>query len=1252
LTKQSYFSAPGPHHALFLCLTYLAHCPSMCSWQDCSDALVAYEQALEQEADLLHPPLPTSRTRKRRNNLELPAPAPVTLHPLYILAHSRLAARDNPVLQNALLWKFCEQYPETLGRTVDGGGWITDSEWQVLFPPQSPRVAHTVDAHCALEQRWHAVDVKLAFYRTVPLFHAAEALLRLVGQRALKEAVVEMSEELLLHCERFPWTVTPVIFAPNRMFVLVGESGTGKTTAARLLARVMGEASLPTGHKVVQYTAKEAMRAGAKHFAKEVATLTGGAGHGSAPPTVSNYFRKGMHVEVKHGDQWYAGQVTKADRANGQYSAVYADGTEDDNLTVATMRCVTAATTAGGVLVLDDAHLLDPAHSDGAEILSSIADIETDPAVSKVGVVLTTTLQGYQGRLCSAIPGLQHAYQVIHLDAFTEGELSALWLAMCEQAGWKGDAECDGVKVSDVAARKLAQSSTAPSFANAHTVRALLNTAIASAKRPPNHLKRLSVEDIVGVPPISDRIPALAAALQQLQDCVGVTSVKESIHSICSLAHSNYRKELRGQRPDAIPLNRLFLGNPGTGKSTVASIYGQILKQLKLLSKGDVITRKASEFIGSYAGQSEGQTREILTAARGCVLIIDEAYTLSESALFGKSVLNTLVECVSGEAGDDLAVVLIGYERDMLRMLDEQNPGLRSRFDPAYAFRFDDFSDMELLQIFGAACAGDQVEAPIDVKRVAVKQLVKARSMKNFGNARAVQGLYSVAKSRMTQRLRTDPSLHKVMTLADVLGREQEVLANPLQCIEELQGGEDQHGFRTVLRQIGSSIQVCKMENRPVDPVGNFIFTGAPGTGKTTVARKMAQMLHALGVLASDHVVLTTALDLTGQFTGQTKKVIEGKMEEARGGVLFIDEAYKLGEGQFGDEVMVKLLGMLTEPEYCGGRTIVILAGYDADMHTMLARNAGMASRFSECMHFADWTAAQCVSLAESLAQRERPIPFALAEGAQAVLLEGFTQLIQRPGWANARDAETLYKLLKKCRDRRLVAEYLTQNNTGPLLAHATVVTALEFSLSDATAAVAVFMEMRKNAVAPTAQPAISATNAVTSAEAVARTVTTVPQSAPLTAALPSSSDVTDTADARSAADESAEEDGGDSHSDEDGDRDDDGEDGGDTEVLTAAQRAALDAKQAQLDEDNRRAAQELAALQERAAELSHKEKQRVLALQKVQEEAQRQQALQKLGRCVMGYAWQKVSGGYRCCGGGHFVGDGEVERRRKELFV
>jgi hypothetical protein len=134
--------------------------------------------------------------------------------------------------------------------------------------------------------------------------HTADHLLQLVGQRALKQAVIEVHEEFVQHLVRHITCMMPPSFQTNRMLILVvGESGTGK--------RVLS-------HKVMQYTAKEALRAGAKHFVREVATLTGGAGQGSAPPTAQNYFRRDLHVEVKHRDQWFAGQVTKADRANGQ----------------------------------------------------------------------------------------------------------------------------------------------------------------------------------------------------------------------------------------------------------------------------------------------------------------------------------------------------------------------------------------------------------------------------------------------------------------------------------------------------------------------------------------------------------------------------------------------------------------------------------------------------------------------------------------------------------------------------------------------------------------------------------------------------------------------------------------------------------------------------------------------------------------------------------------------------------------------
>ena len=111
----------------------------------------------------------------------------------------------------------------------------------------------------------------------------------------------------------------------------------------------------------------------------------------------------------------------------------------------------------------------------------------------------------------------------------------------------------------------------------------------------------------------------------------------------------------------------MFLGNPGTGKTTCAKLYGRLLKELGFLSNGDVVSKTASDFIGAHVGESQTKTSQILECSRGKVLIIDEAYALDDS-LYGKQVLNTLMEKVQGSPSDyHAAVCLLGYEEPMLR---------------------------------------------------------------------------------------------------------------------------------------------------------------------------------------------------------------------------------------------------------------------------------------------------------------------------------------------------------------------------------------------------------------------------------------------------------------------------------------------------------------------------------------------------------------------------------------------------------
>jgi hypothetical protein len=129
-------------------------------------------------------------------------------------------------------------------------------------------------------------------------------------------------------------------------------------------------------------------------------------------------------------------------------------------------------------------------------------------------------------------------------------------------------------------------------------------------------------------------------------------------------------------------------------------------------------------------------------------------------------------------------------------------------------------------------------------------------------------------------------------------------------------------------------------------------------------------------------------------------------MKAARGGVLFIDEAYGLGKGgAFTDEAVDQLVGMLTLPEYIGGKTVVILAGYNDEMHSMLAHNVGLKSRFTETIAFDDWTPARCAELVLKTL-RSGAVPFELRDEGQCEVLERtFATLQQRPGWGNARDA-------------------------------------------------------------------------------------------------------------------------------------------------------------------------------------------------------------------------------------------------------
>lgn len=508
--------------------------------------------------------------------------------------------------------------------------------------------------------------------------------------------------------------------------------------------------------------------------------------------------------------------------------------------------------------------------------------------------------------------------------------------------------------------------------------------------------------------PVGSTLINIGESEKKLNELIGLEGIKESIQKIKAYALSNKDSE-------NLNIHMCFLGNPGSGKTEVARYIAGILYENSILPSPKIVEVDRSGLVSQYFGATAEKTRRVIASAMGGVLFIDEAYALGNNSDrditdYGKEAIDTLVKAMEDYRGK-FCVILAGYKNEMLKMLST-NPGFKSRIQ--FTLDFPNYSRAELKSITELMLKNRHYTmSDIALERVLDITDIKRKDA-NFANAREIRNMLD--QVIMCQNLRTVGSEDKELGLVDVnkyiqdskielptTGTEKTILSGE----EEL---EQLIGLSSVKRMIRKIKAYAKKNVGSYGFNLHMCFQGNPGTGKTEVARILSRILYSAGVLPEAKLVETDSTGLLGRFVGETGPKTQRKIQEAMGGVLFIDEAYALcagstasgTSGNYGDEAIAVLL---KEMEDHRGQFCVVLAGYKNEMEKMLNTNPGFKSRIQFSIDFPDYSREELGQIAASFLTAKK---YEIADDALDRLLDVAEYYRQRPNFANARTIRSI----------------------------------------------------------------------------------------------------------------------------------------------------------------------------------------------------------------------------------------------------
>lgn len=483
----------------------------------------------------------------------------------------------------------------------------------------------------------------------------------------------------------------------------------------------------------------------------------------------------------------------------------------------------------------------------------------------------------------------------------------------------------------------------------------------------------------------------LEEAHKELDQIIGLTKVKDYVLNLETNFKVQKMREDKGFKKSEVSMHMIFVGNPGTGKTTIARIVAKYLKAIGVLSSGHLCEVTRADLVGQYAGHTAVKTTDVIRGAIGGVLFIDEAYSLcrDKNDAFGLEAIDALVKGMEDNR-DNLVVILAGYEDEMQDFL-KANSGLKSRFPNIV--RFEDYTVDELYEIakVTALSKGYKLNTNCEegLRRQFEKHQIKGKN--DGGNGRLVRNLIEAAVIKQSQRVINDLTADMEELIDADFGFDKIVEFDLEKSLAEIIGMES---VKKIIRTQYTMLQANKKRkdaNISVDTTQslNMIFAGNPGTGKTTMARVVAEMFHSMDILKSGQLVEIDKGGLIAEYVGQTAKKTEEVFKSALGGVLFIDEAYAITNdgSSYGQECIDTLVKLIEDYR---GEIVVILAGYSKEMKEFMKANSGLESRFPLRIDFPDYSATELFDISKQMISRRG---FILAEGTDRVIEEEIIRL-------------------------------------------------------------------------------------------------------------------------------------------------------------------------------------------------------------------------------------------------------------------